>query len=91
MSCGAVRGVRARLDLDTYLAHHRRVIALARRERWRHRARAIGTQSFGVVVTKHPSAFGNEAEPPVELVGAGIAGQRIDHDGGHRRLGEAHL
>jgi hypothetical protein len=44
-----------------------------------------------VVVAEHASVFGNEAEPPVELVGAGIAGQRVDHDGRHRRLGKAYL
>jgi hypothetical protein len=44
-----------------------------------------------IVVAKHASAFGNEAEPPVEPVGAGVAGQRIAHDGGRCRLGEAYL
>ena len=44
-----------------------------------------------IVVAKHAPIFGCEAEAPVEFVGAGIAGQRIDHDGGHRRFGEAYL
>jgi len=44
-----------------------------------------------IIVAKRASGFGNEAQSPVEFVGAEIAGQRIDHDGGHCRVGKAYL